>query len=494
MTHDDLILFLENAGIAAGNGQQPSAVPTEAATVEPTPVPPLMAQQMEPRPLGRQQPSAAPPVTAQPPAAPDLQSARIAHLQSAVDRSNAPKAQGPWWKEALSSLATNYGKTPQELQFRQQSERQGRQDLAAQLQDALTQQRQGKMDERQMSQDKATEDYRAASLKQTGDYQTGELKDKAAQRGIQESAQKRLASQSAQSTAAKMKAAGFDPVMDPNTGEVMDWQVNEVGKRKQSEQDDLSELRAANRAKAEAETALIKAKNDPASPAYKAASQAHDDAMRRIALTSRRLDLSESQFEMRAFGTNDGAALPGSVIGEDGKPVGSNFQANVRPTNTERNKADMGLSAHEQIQDIKSIVQRRPDIFGPAAGRKTEFTVWLGSQDPDAQAFRAARTIAGDHLAATFGGRSETALKSLDDAIGQFKDNPAAVLAGLDQLEKANQVFIQKGTVHATGTGAPSSAAAPKPGATPTPAASGGNVVEYVKDAKGNYVPKPKAK
>jgi hypothetical protein len=35
--------------------------------------------------------------------------------------------------------------------------------------------------------------------------------------------------------------------------------------------------------------------------------------------------------------------------------------------------------------------------------------MWLGSQDPDAQRFKAARTIAADHLAGVFGGRSETA-------------------------------------------------------------------------------------
>jgi len=119
----------------------------------------------------------------------------------------------------------------------------------------------------------------------------------------------------------------------------------------------------------------------------------------------------------------------------------------VRPTGQERNKADLANSAHDQIQDMKGIVQKRQDIFGPAAGRKTDFTVWIGSQDPDAQRFRAARTIAGDHLAGVFGGRSEAALQALDSAIGHFKDNPAAITAGLDQLDKANQRFVQAGTV-----------------------------------------------
>lgn len=160
-----------------------------------------------------------------------------------------------------------------------------------------------------------------------------------------------------------------------------------------------------------------------------------------------RLGLSGLQYQMRAHGTDgQGNALPGAALLDDDTPVGTAFQQNVRPTGTERNKGDMAQSAHEQLGTLKSIVSSRPDIFGPAAGRKTDFNVWLGSQDPDAQRFRAARTIAGDHLAGTFGGRSEAALQSLDNAIGQFKDNPKAVAAGLDQLDKANNVFLKRGT------------------------------------------------
>lgn len=177
-----------------------------------------------------------------------------------------------------------------------------------------------------------------------------------------------------------------------------------------------------------------------------------ENAKRNRDLAVDRLELSKEQFEMRAHGTEGGQALPGAMLDDNDHPIGTAFQQNVRPTGQERNKADLAGSAHDQIADLKGIVAKRADIFGPAAGRKTDFTVWLGSQDPDAQRFRAARTIAGDHLAGVFGGRSETALKALDDAIGQFKDNPAALQAGLDQLDKANTRFLQKGTVKTSGS------------------------------------------
>lgn len=147
----------------------------------------------------------------------------------------------------------------------------------------------------------------------------------------------------------------------------------------------------------------------------------------------------------------DNKPLPGAMLTEDGQTVGSRFQANVRPTGQQRGKGNMAESADQQLNDLKDIVTKRPDVFGPASGRVTDFNVWFGSQDPDAQRFRAARTIAGDHLAGTFGGRSETALRELDSAIGHFKDNPAAVTAGLDQLKEANRVFLQAGKVHTVG-------------------------------------------
>ncbi len=192
-----------------------------------------------------------------------------------------------------------------------------------------------------------------------------------------------------------------------------------------------------------------KTRNDPNSPAFKA-------AQARTAVTGQRLALSQKQFELRAFGTVNGEAPNGSLIADNGGSIGTAFQQNVRPTGVERNKADMATSARGEIDNMRKIVQSRPDIFGPAAGRKTDFTVWLGSQDPEAQRFRAARDIVTDHLAGTFGGRSAETLQKLEGSLGAFKDNPAAIMAGLNELDNAAKTFVDKGTVKAKGNGAPS--------------------------------------
>lgn len=121
---------------------------------------------------------------------------------------------------------------------------------------------------------------------------------------------------------------------------------------------------------------------------------------------------------------------------------------NPQPTSQERNKGDMANSAADQIADMKDIVQRHPQYFGPGFGQSQAFQKWIGSQDPDAQRFLSAQTIAADHLAATFGGRSDAALSALHNALGNFRDNPEAATAALNQLTKANTVFQQAGKTH----------------------------------------------
>lgn len=201
---------------------------------------------------------------------------------------------------------------------------------------------------------------------------------------------------------------------------------------------------------------LVRAGNDPKSPKYQL-------ALKTAGIAAERLALSQREYEMRAFGTAGGEALPGAIIGADGVPVGTVNAPNVRPTAVERNKGDMAKSASEQLNDIQSIIQKRPDVFGPLAGRKTNLEVWLGSEDPDAKAFISARDVASGHLAGTFGARSAQVISDLKDSIGQFKDNPEAALRGLAQVQKAVKLFESKGTPNVAG-GKLASDVAPKIG------------------------------
>jgi hypothetical protein len=270
---------------------------------------------------------------------------------------------------------------------------------------------------------------------------------------------------------------GYAPDETDATGQhVRPLRYEEMSQVQQSVED----LKHAQGEQAEAQAALKKAQNDPTAPAFKLAQGRLNVAQQNAQTALGRLGLQGQRFEMQSHGTQNGVALPGSMIDDNGNTIGTAFQQNVRPTGTERNKGDMAASAADQINDMKAIIQRNPQMFGPGYGQTTEFKRWIGGQSPDAQRFVAARTIAGDHLAGTFGGRSEAALTALDNAAGQFKDNPQAALAGLDQLAGANARFRQAGTVHTNGSKAAQHA--PQPGGSETRTYMGHT---YVKGASG---------
>jgi hypothetical protein len=265
---------------------------------------------------------------------------------------------------------------------------------------------------------------------------------------------------------------GLKSVTDPATGVTTvvpdtDSPVYKANQDKDAKLQQQTELIGAQtdntRAQQElraAQTAFTNNKSDPNSLVSKQVQQRLDTAKKNASISAGKLSQSQLTYDARYLGTGrDGQALAGTMITDDGAPVGSAFSSNVRPTGTERNKADMASSADTQIADMKAIIQRNPTMFGPGYGQSTEFKKWIGGQSPDAQRFMSARTIAADHLAGTFGGRSEAALAALDAAAGQFKDNPEAALAGLDQLGGANKSFMEAGAVRTTGSkaaGAPS--------------------------------------
>lgn len=157
--------------------------------------------------------------------------------------------------------------------------------------------------------------------------------------------------------------------------------------------------------------------------------------------------------------------LPGAMQTDQGAPIGSSLQSNVRPTGTERSRADLASSAKDQMASMEKLLTTRKDLFGPSAGRKTDLTVWLGSQDPDAAAFKASARIVADHLAGVFGGRSEAALEGIYKVIGENKTNPRAAIAALNKMNEAATIIMKRGTVHTVGGNNSESKA--KPG-TPT--------------------------
>lgn len=273
---------------------------------------------------------------------------------------------------------------------------------------------------------------------------------KDADRAIKQSEEDRKAQQGQAAIDQHLAASGLKR---DEVGNIVPQEYKEMSEPLQA----IHDLKSSQQELADSRAALVKAQKDNLPAAQKLAQQRIDNATHASAVAEQRLGLAEKNYELRVGGGSEADAHPGQLLDDNDKTIGTAFQGNVKPTGTERTKGDMANSAAEQLGDIKAIIHKRPDIFGPLSGRETDFTVWLGSQDPDAQAFRAAQTVAADHMAGMFGARSPAVIQQLHDAIGQFKDNPAAALAGIAQVEKATKVFSKAGTPHtSTSAGASS--------------------------------------
>jgi len=201
--------------------------------------------------------------------------------------------------------------------------------------------------------------------------------------------------------------------------------------------------------------AKLDASKDPNNPATKAALERANAEERKA------FSYVQRGYATTLGTTPSGQPLPGANVDATGRPIGSAFSGNVKPTGQEIGRADLATSTLEQIGNVRSILSSRPDLFGPAAGREVNFTQWLGTQDPDAQKFKAAIDTIASHLSGVYGARGAYSQSAIADTIGRNRTNPAAISAALDQYEKAAKTIQERGTRRTVG-GVPQNAPAPR--------------------------------
>lgn len=118
-------------------------------------------------------------------------------------------------------------------------------------------------------------------------------------------------------------------------------------------------------------------------------------------------------------------AKPGTVLPKNAKKVGAQDKG---PTADEQRRADLGKNLNENLDAYEDIVKRRPDLFGPIAGRKTALLMMTGSNDPDIAALRGIKEFAGMAAVGTHAMRNAQHVKTASDAMMNLYDEPAAIL------------------------------------------------------------------
>jgi hypothetical protein len=68
--------------------------------------------------------------------------------------------------------------------------------------------------------------------------------------------------------------------------------------------------------------------------------------------------------------------------------------------------------------------------------------MWLGTQDPDAQQFLISSLLGSEHGVAVFGGRNVHTINDLNNALGEMKTNPAALVGALEVVRETMQTWL----------------------------------------------------
>lgn len=120
----------------------------------------------------------------------------------------------------------------------------------------------------------------------------------------------------------------------------------------------------------------------------------------------------------------------------------TNKKADAKPTADEQRRADLSENLNENLATLEEIVHRRPDLFGPAAGRWTSLKAALGSGDPDIATLETIKHQIGMAQISAHGMRSAQGIGAAADSIlNSFKNEPAAVLASINAARNSVKTF-----------------------------------------------------
>lgn len=149
-----------------------------------------------------------------------------------------------------------------------------------------------------------------------------------------------------------------------------------------------------------------------------------------------------------------------------------------KPTGDEQKKADLVDNLNENLDTVEEIARRRPDLFGPFAGRLTELKNTVGTKDPDIGALETAQHNLGMVQQGVHGLRSAQGIQGAVDALmNGFHNSPEVILKSIETARKSGKTFT-----NAVGEKG-------QPGIGGVPGAAGGNISVQAPNGKSYNFP-----
>lgn len=116
--------------------------------------------------------------------------------------------------------------------------------------------------------------------------------------------------------------------------------------------------------------------------------------------------------------------------------------ADNKPTADETRRADLAENMTENLTQLEDIVRRRPDLFGPMAGRLTGWRQKLGTSDPDVAKLHAIKEYLGMASVGAHAMRNAQHVGAAADAVmAGFVNSPAATLAAIQSARDSVDTF-----------------------------------------------------
>jgi hypothetical protein len=176
-------------------------------------------------------------------------------------------------------------------------------------------------------------------------------------------------------------------------------------------------------------------------------------------------DLGKGGIKPPSVSVNAGTWSP--QVDTDGNPVLFNSKtgetkaapANLgrKPNAEEQKRGDLAQNVNENLDKLQDIVTRRPDLFGPVAGRMTKAKETIGTSDPDVSALKTIEDNLGMAMQSAHGMRSaQHVATSAQSVLNGFNNEPKAMLSAIQTARDSVGTF-QKNLQSPNEAGKPSS-------------------------------------
>ncbi len=184
----------------------------------------------------------------------------------------------------------------------------------------------------------------------------------------------------------------------------------------------LMTLRSAQKYLADAKTEVEQAKNDPNSPAFKAAQQKLAMAQYAHDLAAKNLDLHQQEF--------------GNKVQEQGL---------LKPSGQAQSRASAAQSVIDLIPGLETLVHKNAASMGPLMGRLNRGEIAIGNVPPDVAELYSAMKSFYALQPAVHGFRNAEFVKDFEHALGTLERDPEAFIAGMKGLKPTLESVAKEG-------------------------------------------------